>query len=68
MLVVEIAAGGVSRVRIRGSEAEQSRDLARWPIIRGELTRLNRRLEREALADVQREVMPPDGGSSRAEG
>jgi hypothetical protein len=56
MLVVEIVAGGVSRVRLRGSEAEQSRDVARWPIIRDELARLNRRLEREALSDVQREI------------
>jgi hypothetical protein len=61
MVRVDIGPGGVQRICLVGSAEEQSRSMERWPIIRRELARLNRQLEREALDELLREIpRPPD--------
>ena len=57
MIIVKIAPEGVEKVFIEAeSEQKQDRDLAVWPLVRQDLNRLNRKLER--LADNRKQSLP----------
>ena len=57
MIIVHIAPEGVRKVFIDAeSEQRQDRDLVVWPLVRQDLNRLNRKLER--LADNRKQSLP----------
>lgn len=55
MIHVEIAPTGVRRVVVTGDDGlDQDLSLLVWPLVRGDVERLDRRLRREAPAILER--------------